>query len=141
MNEKSLKNLKPAKPGDVRNPAGVNKKRPITDEYFTVSQEVISPQLIARFNRSCHAKLLKVGDTWARAVAVRAHYEAVFNASIRAMREMREAFEGKAPQRLEITGPERKEITIKLVHDRESETARTRRFEQMEENLGASKPM
>ncbi len=100
--------------------------------------------LIARFNRSCHAKLLKRGDTWARAIAIRACFEAAMNASIRTMREMREAIEGKAPQRLEITGPERKEITLSVVHDRESDQSRSRRgyvSDSMEMNLGETKPM
>jgi hypothetical protein len=126
MNQKSPKNLKPPiKPGEVRNPLGVNKKRPITDMYFASLQEVVPPHLIARFNRSCHAKLLRPGDTWARAIAVRACYEAAMMASIRTMREIRESIEGKAPQRLEITGPERKEITLRVLHDRESEASRS----------------
>ncbi len=48
---------------------------------------------------------------------------------------------GEAPQRLEITGPERKEITLRVVHDRESEVSRSRRWESMEVNLGETKPM
>jgi hypothetical protein len=141
MNERSLKNLKPAKPGEVRNPAGVNRKRPITDEYFRASLEPIPANLIARFNRSWHAKLLKPGDTWARAIAIRACFEAGFNSSIRAMREIRESMEGKAPQRLEITGAERKVITLRIVHVRESETSRSRRYDSMEVNFGENKPM
>ncbi len=51
--------------------------------------------------------------------------------------------EGKAPQRLEITGPERKEFTIKLIRDRESEVSRPRRgYDSMEVSLsGENKPM
>jgi hypothetical protein len=140
MNPKSLKNLKPLiKKGEVRNRLGVNqKKRPITDEYFRVSQEPMPVNLIARFNRSCHAKLLQPGDTWARAIAIRAHYEAAMHTSIRAMREIRESMEGKAPQRLEITGPERKEITLRVIHDRESAVSRNRRdgYDSTEVSLG-----
>src|SRR5271167_3346568 len=106
-NPRSLRNLRPAKPGEVRNPLGVNKKRPITDEYWQVSQEAMPEVVVRRFNKECRCVLLKPGDTWARGVAVRVHFEAVMEASIRAMREMRESIEGKAPQRLEITGPER----------------------------------
>ncbi len=129
------------KPGQTGNAGGRPGKRPITDRYFEQLTQVIPANLVTRFNRSCHAKLLQVGDTWGKAIAVRACYEAVFAASIRAMREMREAIEGKSPMRLEITGPERKEITIVIKHDRESDAARNRRYESMEVNLGEIKPM
>ena len=38
--------------------------------------------------------------------------------NIAAIREMADRIEGKAPERLEISGPERKEIVIRLIHDR-----------------------
>lgn len=112
-NPKSLANLKPPiRPGEVRNPNGINSlKCPITDHYWEVSEEVMPEGLVRRFNKKCGASLLKPGDTWARAVAVRACFEAVLSCSVRAMREVREAIEGKAPQRLEITRPARKEKT------------------------------
>jgi hypothetical protein len=95
-------------------------------------------------SRGCHVKLLNVGDTWGRAIAIRACFEAAINSSIRAMREIRESIEGKAPQRFEITGPERKEITLRVVHDRESEVPKSRRdyvADSTEVSLSENKPM
>jgi hypothetical protein len=119
---KSLANLKPPiRPGEVRNPTGINRrKRPITDHYWEVSQEAMPEALVRRFNKKCGVALLKLGDTWARAVAVRACYEAAIECSIQAMKETREAIEGKAQQRLEITRPERKEITLVVKHENRS---------------------
>ena len=121
VNAKSLANLRPAwRKGEVPNPNGINRKRPITDHYWEVSEEAMPEALVRRFNKKCGLALLKLGDTWARAIAVRVSYESVMDGAVRAMKEMREATEGRAPQRLEITGPESKEITLRVVYDRES---------------------
>jgi Family of unknown function (DUF5681) len=104
---KNTSGLKPFKPGQSGNPSGRPSKRPITDRYFEQLAQPVPAHLVARFNRSCHAKLLNVGDTWGHAIAISACFEAAFSSSIRAMREIRESIEGKAPQRLEITGAQR----------------------------------
>ncbi|MGD1212153.1 MAG: hypothetical protein ABR973_12440 [Candidatus Acidiferrales bacterium] len=113
QNPKSLANLKPPiKPGEVRNPEGINRRRPITDEYWQVSPEPMPLALIRKFNKRCGAKLLVEGDSWARGVAVRLQYEASMRGEVRAAKEMREAMEGKAPQRPEITAPVRTEVVL-----------------------------
>jgi hypothetical protein len=113
MSPRSLANLKPPiRPGEIRNPLGVNRKRPITDQYWESSAEPMPLVLIRRCNRKCGVALLQPGDTWARGVAIRAQYEAVMQGVMRAAREMREAMEGKAPQRLEITATPTKVETI-----------------------------
>jgi len=112
----SLANLKPPiRPGEVRNPEGINRRRPITDEYWQVSPEPMPLALIRKFNKKCGAKLLVEGDSWARGVAVRLQYEAAMLGIVRAAREMREAMEGKAPQRLEITANPQKVETVLVV--------------------------
>jgi hypothetical protein len=119
VNPKSLANLRPPwRKGETPNPHGINRKRPITDEYFARACEPVPEKLRKRFNRRAKMELLEPGVTWAQAVALRMCYEALMEGSTRAAREMREAIEGKAPQRLEITSPPRSEITIRIVHDR-----------------------
>ena len=119
MSPRSLANLKPPiRPGEVRNPAGINRKRPITDEYWQSSAEPMPLVLIRRFNRKCGAALLRPGDTWARGVAIRAQYEAVMQGMMRAARELREAMEGKAPQRLEITAtPAKTQVVLTVRYE------------------------
>jgi hypothetical protein len=46
-NPNSLKNLNPAKPGDVRNPTGRNRNRPYTDAYEGVAQAPL-PEFVRR---------------------------------------------------------------------------------------------
>ena len=117
-NPHSLANLRPARPGEMRNPEGINRKRPITDHYWEASQEPMPMALIQRFNRKWGKGMLRARDTWARGVAVRAFCEAVFEGNIRAAKEIRESIEGKSPQRLEITTPPKTEITLRVIHDR-----------------------
>jgi hypothetical protein len=93
---KSLANLKPPiQPGEVRNPRGINRKRPITDEYFACASEPVPEQLRQRFNRSFRLNLLKPGVTWAQAVAFRMCFEALMEGSTRAAREIREGSRAK----------------------------------------------
>jgi len=76
------------------------------------------PEAIRRkINKEFHAEILKEGATWADANAVRQLFEAVMKGSTAAAKEIREAIEGKSPQRLDISGPERKEMTIRVVYE------------------------
>lgn len=111
--QNSLANLKPIKPGECRNPTGINRKRPITERYWEVSERPMPDAAIRQGNRRCGFTLFHPGMTWAEGIALRAAYEAVCKGLVRPMKEIREAIEGKAPQRLEITsGPQRKEVTL-----------------------------
>ena len=120
-NPKSLANLKPFKEGEVHNPLGINRKRPITDEYFQTSASPLPESLRRKLNEKIGEEILKPGATWTQANALRQFVEAVMKGQTPAAKEIREAIEGKSPQRLEISGPERKEITIKVVHTRKSQ--------------------
>jgi hypothetical protein len=116
MNPRSLKNLKPIKRGQVLNPLGINvKKRPITDEHWQASGELIPEKLVRRFNKEAGAELLRPGDTWARGVAIRAAYIGVMDGVVKAMKEIRESCEGRSPQRLEITGAPAKTEHVLIV--------------------------
>jgi hypothetical protein len=43
--------------------------------------------------------------------------DALMEGGTKAAKEIADRIEGKSPQRMEITGPERKEVTIRVVHD------------------------
>lgn len=118
--KKSLENLRPPwKKGDPSpNPGGRPKKRPVTDEHFEVTMSEISEVLRKKVNKKLGMNLLKKGITHAHAMALRQHVEAILFGVTQACKEIRESIEGKAPQRMEITGPERKEITIRIIRDR-----------------------
>jgi len=116
VNEKSLANLKPAKPGEVRNPLGINRKRPWTDRYYQRSEEKIPEILRIQFNQKLGAEVLPDGATWADAATLRRFMDAIMEGGTIAAKEIADRIEGKPPQRTEITGPERKEVTIKVVY-------------------------
>lgn len=111
----SRANLRPAKKGEVRNPTGINRKRPFADRYFQHSEELLSSSPEGEQFR----KVLRLGPeaTWADAAVRRLMREAM-KGNIQAIKELADRIEGKSPERLEISGPERKEITIRIVHDR-----------------------
>lgn len=102
-NPNSLKNLlPPIKPGEVRNPLGINAKTPITDEYRICAAEAIPEAIRRKINKAIGAQVLKLGDSWARANAVSRFMHAVTEEGVRSSAEIREAIEGVAPHRIEI---------------------------------------
>src|SRR5713101_7533720 len=105
--ESRKRGLKPWPKGVSGNPGGRPKKRPITDRYYQKAEEPLS-------EKDCKRLELPIGATWGDLLALR-QFQAADKGSTNAAREIREAIEGKAPQRFEITGPERKEITIRVV--------------------------
>lgn len=140
-NPNSRRNLKPIQPGEIRNPRGVNRKRPVTESYWELSAEPVPLAIMKKFNKGCGAKLLRPGDTWARAVAMRVAYDAAIEGLVAAARELREAIEGKSPQRLEIKQPPRTEVTFRIVHDRRNNrVADERANQQLAERITAADP-
>jgi hypothetical protein len=103
MNPASLANLKPIQLGEVRNPLGINRKA-YSAEYYKTSQEPIPEHLRLELNKKLGADVVQPGDTWARANALSQHYEAACNGLTPAARELREAVEGRAAQRIELIG-------------------------------------
>ena len=122
-NPNSLANLKPAQPGEVRNPAGTNGVRPYTDAILAVSAaplpEYLRAGLNVRFRAQCYMLLKDQPEyagllpedipdlypakiTWAQANAVREHLAAVLEGEIGASVDVREAVEGRATTRVEF---------------------------------------
>jgi hypothetical protein len=110
QNPNSLKNLKPAQPGEVRNPAGKNRNRPYTDAYEGLADAPLPEFLRLQLNNQARVNarkknlpdLFPKGITWAEASALRQHLNAVVNGDTRSATEVREAVEGRATQRIEI---------------------------------------
>jgi hypothetical protein len=114
--------LPPWKPGQSGNPTGRPKKRPITDEYFQILGEPIPEEIRAMVNKQFNQEILQPGATWARAGAVRRVMDMIMPNGHPASKEIREAIEGKAPLRLEIQGTQRKEVTLKVIFERRTNT-------------------
>jgi hypothetical protein len=117
QHQNSLANLKPIEPGEVRNPLGINRKRPITDEYFQMSDEPLPELLRLQINQKFGEEILPKGTTWARANSLRRFLDAMMEGGSKAAKEIADRIEGKPPQRMEISGPEKKEITIRVKFD------------------------
>ncbi len=117
----NTKGLKPWPKGKSGNPGGKPKKRPITDEYFWLAEQPITPQMRQKIRRS-YGIIIPEGTTWARCLSLRLFLQGmglkIDSGAARSVKEIREAMEGKAPQRLEITGPERKEIQLLVRFDK-----------------------
>jgi len=88
-------NLTPFKPGQSGNPGGHPKKRPLSDLYLALLEEPFDEaELRAK-------RKLPRGATWGEAIA-RGVALAAINGKMGAAREIREAIEGKATQRIEF---------------------------------------
>src|SRR5215472_15859069 len=124
VNPKSLKNLRPAQKGEIRNPTGVHRRKPVSHRYFELSEEVMPAKLVYRFNRKWKERLLHVGDSYARGAAMGIMLEAIFGGeAVRAVKEIREAIEGKAPQRITVA-PDKAQVTVRVLYDRTPERQR-----------------
>lgn len=106
VSEKSLRNLKPIKPGEVRNPKGINRKTPWSTENYKLAAGPLPEKLRKTINASVGAEILTKGATWAQANALRLGISAVMSGVVPASKELRESVEGTAMQRMELTGAE-----------------------------------
>lgn len=84
------------KPGQSGNPGGRPKRRPISDEYLKICDTIFETD----------PKKLKIpeGSTFAYAAAFAQFIQAIGKRDTRAMTEIRESIEGKATQRIELSG-------------------------------------
>jgi hypothetical protein len=82
-----IENLKPWKPGQSGNPGGRPKKRPITERYAQFAEAPVE-------EKTRKALKLPKGATLADAAVKRAYQEAV-DGNLDALKEIREAIEGK----------------------------------------------
>jgi hypothetical protein len=111
-NPNSLKNLKaPWEPGKSANPGGRPKKRRVSEAYEQVLDLPIPNGLRAQL---AAAGFVSPKDaTMAYALAIGQVRSALTDAT--SAKEVREATEGKAPQRLEHSGPEGEPMQIEEV--------------------------
>lgn len=102
------------KPGQSGNPGGRKKNRPITDRYGAVVEIPLPERIRKSFNAA--GVELKAGATWGDAIAMAAVLEGIKTKNgVLARKELREALEGKSPQRLEIINPGEREKTELIV--------------------------
>ena len=94
------------KPGQSGNPGGRPKKRPISSRYALLA-EVRLPERVRKKLK------LPEGATLADAGVV-ALYSAMAEGKHGAAKEIREGIEGRAPQRIEFSGPDGEEIKAKI---------------------------
>ncbi len=103
-----IENLKPWKPGESGNLSGRPKMRPISDRYAERAETALPEE--ERIKRG-----LPRGATYGDALAFD-QFNAALNGRTEAAREIREAIEGKAAQR--ISEPAKKDIRIRVVYDK-----------------------
>lgn len=100
-NEISMRNLRPAKKGEVRNPLGINRKRPWTDRMLEKSEELLSS---TEDGEAIRKRLkLEEGATWADAAVYMLMRRAVRGEPI-AIKELADRIEGKAVVRIADSG-------------------------------------
>jgi len=130
MSPNSIKNLRPAKPGESANPEGKNRKRLYTDQYQLTGESVTPEQVRLVLNVKLHLQLKQIRDAaraaelptamikaieaemknevipkgmiWAQACAIRMHMNALLEGDVSAQTEIRESVEGRATQRIEF---------------------------------------
>lgn len=103
MHPNSLANLvPPVRPGEIRNPSGKNGAA-YSAEYHKVAHEVVPEEARAIMNKRAGCELVKAGDTWARANSLAMHHAACCGL-VNAAQEVRESTEGKAVQRVQMSG-------------------------------------
>jgi hypothetical protein len=94
---KSLANLKPPiAPEEVRNPLGVNRKRPWTERYSKFSEQPLPEKIRAKFNLEMGEEVLPKGATWADASTVRRLLETLESGGTPAAKEIVDRIEGKS---------------------------------------------
>jgi len=119
MNPKSLANLKPAQPGEVKNQKGINRKRPYSDRHGEWAEKRYPERQRLKFNKRCGGDVMLLpGATWADVEVGQQRYEASVRGSTRAIREISDRIEGKPPQRFEISVPVKQETTITVKWDK-----------------------
>src|ERR1700726_2342103 len=115
INEKSLANLKPIKPGEVRNPLGINRKRPWSDRYSQRSEDPIPEKIRRQFNHQMGQEVLAKGWTCAEAAVLRRHREGLIDGGTPAAKEIADRIEGTPPQSRKIVGTERTVVTLEVL--------------------------
>jgi len=115
VNARSLANLQPAKPGEIKNPLGINRKNPISDRHAHRAEELLSASPVGEKLR---VKMeLPTTATWADAYTFRAAVDAA-SGDVSALREITDRVEGTSSRRLEISTPAGRHLRISVKYDR-----------------------
>jgi hypothetical protein len=110
-NPAGLKNLKPAKKGEVRNPLGINRKRPFTDRISQHSEELLSASKEGEQIR--RALNLAPDATFADAAVKRLMRKAI-QGDVKAFDQMANRIEGKPAQRIDLQANQTIETILKV---------------------------
>ena len=103
--------LKPFKPGQSGNPAGRPRKRPVSEAYDDWLREPVSKAQIALLRSKGISVPLNATNA---DIVARAQGNQAIAGNVNAAKELREAVEGKAPQRIEIATPKDREIKLRI---------------------------
>jgi hypothetical protein len=128
----SMKNLRrPWRPGETGNPSGINRKRPYTDRLHEVAERLLPAELRAKINGALERQfgkkdLLPPTATYADAECLRIHLNVIMKGDVNAAAFISDRIEGKPPNRLDLIGHERQEITIRVVEDPPLQLSRDR---------------
>lgn len=114
---KNTSGLKPPwKPGDPSpNPGGRPKKKPITDEYHVLANVVIPEAIRKRLPAKVRPPK---GTTFSQATSLNMWILSWLKDGHRAAKELREAMEGKAPQRIDLSGTQTVEQILRVVFEK-----------------------
>ena len=104
------------------NPKGINRKRPYTDRLLEQGEARLPEELRTKFNNSFEKQfgkkdMLPPGTTYADAEVLRLHLNTILKGDVASAAFISDRIEGKPPNRLDLIGHERQEITIQVVHD------------------------
>ena len=118
----SLRNLRPLQPGQTANPKGINRKRPYTDRLHEVAEKTLPEEMRLKINSAFEKQfgaknVMPAGTTYADAEVLRLHLNVIMKGDTSAATFIADRIEGRPPNRLDLIGHERQEITIKLVED------------------------
>jgi hypothetical protein len=109
------------KKGESGNPGGRPKRLPITDEYRNLADQPLPEKLRARIQKKFGVKLSE-DATWSSTVSLRLFLQAIGEkperGAARSAKEIREATEGKALQRIELMPNVKTVYQILIKYDR-----------------------
>ena len=118
-----LENLKPFPPGRSANPGGRPKRLPISDRYRDHAEQILPERIRAQFD-------LPKDATWGDMIVLSQFMQAA-KGKTDATREIREAIEGKALQRLRLEGADAGPVQIEEM----SEEDLDKRIAELEERI------
>ena len=113
----SLANLKKhqVKPGEIKNPTGINRKFPWTERWAALGEKLLKD---SKRGEKIRVEFdLPETATWADAIIFRTAIEGVMG-NFSGAANLIDRQEGRAPQRIELSGPNRQILNIRITHDR-----------------------